>query len=97
MENFVSAPIRPAAAYDRVLPDRRTSPFIVGAGHPLSGMDANTLIANTALDADQRVIASLAEAGKTALVPSKANRKVARDHDRDLYKAGHLIETFAAS
>jgi transposase len=28
--------------------------------------------------------------------PSKANRRVPRDHDRDLYEAHHLIENFFA-
>ncbi len=59
-------------------------------------MDADTLIADKAFDADKRVIEPLAEAGKETVIPSKANRKVARDHDRDLYKARHLIENFFA-
>jgi transposase len=68
---------------------------LVGADHLLPGMDANTLIADKAFDADKRVIAPLTEVGKTAVIPSKANRKVARDHDQNLYKARHLIENFA--
>jgi transposase len=69
---------------------------LVGADHLLPGMDANTLIADKAFDADKRVIAPLTEVGKTAVIPSKANRKVARDHDQNLYKARHLIENFFA-
>ena len=67
-----------------------------GADHLLPDMKADTLIADKAYDADQRVMTPLAEAGKTAVIPSKSNRKVARDHDQHLYKARHLIENFFA-
>ena len=67
-----------------------------GADHLLPTVKADILIADKAYDADQRVIAPLAEAGKTVVIPSKSNRKVARDHDRHLYKARHLIENFFA-
>ena len=59
-------------------------------------MDADMLIADKAFDADERVIAPLAIAGKAVVIPSKANRTVRRDYDRDLYKARHLIENFFA-
>ena len=59
-------------------------------------MQADTLIADKAFDADARVIAPLAAAGKAVVIPPKANRKVSRDYDRDLYKARHLIENFFA-
>ena len=36
------------------------------------------------------------EAGKTAVIPPKPNRKEPRAYDRDLYKARHLIENFFA-
>ena len=38
----------------------------------------------------------LEQAGKTAVIPPKANRKDPRPYDRDLYKARHLIENFFA-
>ena len=59
-------------------------------------MKAGMLIADKAFDADKRVIAPLVAAGKTAVIPSKANRKIARDYDREIYKARHLIENFFA-
>ena len=59
-------------------------------------MDADMLIADKAFDADERVIAPLAIARKAVVIPSKANRTVRRDYDRDLYKARHLIENFFA-
>ena len=59
-------------------------------------MDADTLIADKAFDADKRVIEPLAAARKATVILPKASRKVARDYDRDLYKARHLIENFFA-
>ena len=74
-----------------------------GQAHDLAGADAllpelvaKTLIADKAYDADGRVLEPLALTGKSAVIPSKRNRKVPRDHDKDLYKARHLIENFFA-
>src|SRR3954454_21491808 len=60
---------------------------LVGADHLLPSMHSNTLIADKTFDADQRVIAPLAAAGKIAVIPPKANRRLPRDYDRDLYMA----------
>ena len=67
-----------------------------GADHLLPGMEAGTLIADKTFDADKRVLRPLAAAGKAAVIPPKANRRVVRDYDRDLYKERHLIENFFA-
>ena len=69
---------------------------LTGADHLLPSMQAETLIADKAFDADARVIAPLAAAGKLAVIPSKANRRLPRDFDRDLYKTRHLVENFFA-
>ena len=69
---------------------------LVGADHLLPEMKADVVIADKAFDADERVIEPLAAAGKTAVIPPKANRREPRDYDRDLYKARHLIENFFA-
>ena len=69
---------------------------LAGADHLLPDMQADMLIADKAFDADKRVLDPLAAAGKGAVIPPKANRRVARDYDRDLYKARHLIENFFA-
>jgi transposase len=66
------------------------------ADHLLPTVAAGTLIADKAFDADEHVIKPLANAGRTTVMPSKANRKVALVYDRDLYKARHLIENFFA-
>jgi len=47
-----------------------------------------------ARDADDRALIPWQQAGKTAVIPPKANRKVQREYDRELYKARHLIENF---
>ena len=65
-----------------------------GADALLPQMEADTVLADKALDADERVIEPLLAAGKTAVIPPKSNRKTRRDFDKDLYKARHLIENF---
>ena len=59
-------------------------------------MQAGTLIADKAFDANERVIEPLAAAGKTAVIPPTATRKSSRVYDRDFYKPRHLIENFFA-
>lgn len=72
-----------------------------GQAHDLAGADAllpqmaaDTVLADKAFDADERVIELLAAAGKTAVIPPKSNRKNPRIYDKELYKARHLIENF---
>ena len=67
---------------------------LVGADHLLPTMQAGTLIADKAFDADARVLAPLAEVGRIAVIPPKSNRRELRGYDRDIYKARHLIENF---
>ena len=69
---------------------------LVRADHLLPSMQAETLIADKAFDADERVLVPLAAAGKTSVIPPKANRRFPRDFDRDIYQARHLIENFFA-
>jgi transposase len=59
-------------------------------------MQAEALIADKAFDPDARVVAPLAAVGKTAVIPPKANRRLPRAFDRELYKPRHLIENFFA-
>lgn len=72
-----------------------------GQAHDLQGADillpqmkAETLIADKAYDADERVLIPLAVAGKTAVIPPKSNRKIQRHYDKELYKERRLIENF---
>lgn len=55
-----------------------------------------TVIPDKAYDAQERVIAPLLKKGKSVVIPSRVTRKEQRGHDRDLYKARHLIENFFA-
>jgi transposase len=52
------------------------------------------VIADKAFDADERVIEPLQQAGKTVVIPPRANRKSLRPYDQHLYEARHLIENF---
>ena len=70
-----------------------------GQAHDLEGVDAllpqmqaDTLLADKAFDADLRVIEPLLAAGKTPVIPPKSNRKLQRTYDKELYKARHLME-----
>jgi len=72
-----------------------------GQAHDLQGADAllphmkaDTLLADKAFDADQRVIEPLQKAGKTCVISPKRNRKTPRPFDNEMYKARHLIENF---
>jgi transposase len=65
-----------------------------GADALLPALDASIVIADKGYDADERVLQPLAQAGKTAVIPPRANRKVQRAYDKDLYQARHLIENF---
>jgi transposase len=72
-----------------------------GNAHDLRGADAllpqlqaDTLLADKAYDVDKRVINPLLAAGKTAVIPSKSNRRTPRPFDREMYKTRHLIENF---
>jgi transposase len=67
-----------------------------GADILLPQIEADIVIADKGFDADERVIAPLEKAGKTAVIPPKANRKQPRGYDKELYKARHLIENFFA-
>jgi transposase len=78
------------------LPTSGEAHDLVGADHLLPDMQADALIGDKAFDADERVREPLAAAGRTAVIPPKANRRSPRDYDRHLYKERHLIENFFA-
>jgi hypothetical protein len=50
-------------------------------------MQADTLLADKAVDADRRVILPLRAAGKSAVIPPRRNRICQRSDDKELYKA----------
>jgi hypothetical protein len=53
-------------------------------------MGVDFLMADKAFDADKRVITVLANKNKVVFTPPKANQKIIRTCDRDLYKAPPL-------
>ena len=67
-----------------------------GADVLLPQVEAATVLADKAYDADERVLLPLAAAGKTAVIPPKSNRRIQREYDKDIYKTRHLIENFFA-
>jgi transposase len=67
-----------------------------GADALLPSLEAETVIADKAFDAEERVIRPLEQAGKTPVIPPRSNRKTPRPYDTDLYQARHLIENFFA-
>lgn len=60
----------------------------------LSG--AQAAIADRADDARERMLEPLAQSVAEIVIPSKKNRREQRGHDRHLYRARHLIESFFA-
>lgn len=67
-----------------------------GADVLLPQLRAPILIADKGFDAEARVLTPLREAGKQAVIPSRAKRLQPRTYDKELYKARHLIENFFA-
>jgi transposase len=65
-----------------------------GADVLLPTLAAPIVMADKGYDADERVLQPLAQAGKTVVIPPKANRQEQRAYDRERYKARHRIENF---
>ncbi len=72
-----------------------------GQASDLTGFDglaeticSDVLIADKGYDADKRVRAVLARAGKSAVIPPRRNRKNPACYDIELYKKRHHIENF---
>jgi transposase len=62
-----------------------------GGDQLLGDVIADTVLADKAYDADERVIERLQAQGKTVVIPPRRNRKQPGDYDKELYKARHLI------
>jgi len=76
-----------------------------GQAHDLQGSDVllpdviattQAFLADKAYDAAARVLDLLKEAGVTAVIPPKANRKEQREYDKEIYKWRHLVANFFA-
>lgn len=83
--NPTGFPLTPGQTHDRD-----------GADALLPDITADTIIADKAFDADERMIQPWQQAGKRIVIPPKSNRTIKREYDEDLYRARHLIENFFA-
>ena len=61
----------------------------------IKGVSFDALLADKAFDADW-LLQDLDERGATAVIPPKANRKIQRDYDAEVYKWRHLVENYFA-
>lgn len=75
-----------------------------GQANDLEGSDAlideitkaDTVLADKAYDADERMRDKLNKKGCTAVIPPRSNRNNPAKYDKDIYKDRHLIENFFA-
>jgi len=76
--------------------------FILTGGQAHDAPIATQLLEDFAFDAvladgsydSDAIVAYINEQNAEAVIPSRSNRKVAREYDQDLYKARHLVECF---
>jgi transposase len=66
-----------------------------GVAPLIKGISFNALLADRAFDADW-LLQDLDARGATAVIPPKANRKIQRDYDREVYRWRHLVENYFA-
>ena len=64
-----------------------------GVAPLIKGLSFNALLADKAFDADW-LLQDLDQRGATAVIPPKANRKIQRDYDAEVYKWRHLVEKY---
>lgn len=57
----------------------------------IDGMSAEALLADRGYDTDE-ILEKAVSNGMEPVIPSKANRKIQRAHDKYLYKLRHLVE-----
>ena len=66
-----------------------------GVAPLIKGVSFNALLADKAFDADW-LLQDLDQRGATAVIPPKANRKIQRQYDAEVYKWRHLVENYFA-
>ena len=66
-----------------------------GVAPLIDGVSFGALLADKAFDSDW-LLQELDDRGATAVIPPKANRKIQRDYDKDMYKWRHLVENYFA-
>lgn len=66
-----------------------------GVAPLIKGVSFDALLADKAFDADW-LLQDLDQRGATAVIPPKANRKIQRNHDAEIYTWRHLVENYFA-
>ena len=66
-----------------------------GVAPLIKGISFDALLADKAFDADW-LLQDLDTRGAAAVIPPKANRKIQRDYDAEVYKWRHLVENYFA-
>jgi transposase len=61
------------------------------AEHLLEGVKTEYVLADRGYDTE-KVLEKIKQIGADAVIPSRSNRKVQRDYNRELYKKRNLIE-----
>ena len=66
-----------------------------GVAPMIKGVSFDTLLADKAFDTDG-LLKDVDARGATAVIPPKANRKIKREYDEEIYKWRHLVESYFA-
>ena len=66
-----------------------------GVAPLIKGVSFDTLLADKAFDTDG-LLQDVDARGATAVIPPKANRKIQREYDEEIYKWWHLVENYFA-
>ena len=61
----------------------------------IEGVSFDALLADKAFDTDW-LLQDVDARGTTAVIPPKANRKIQREYDDEIYKWRHLVENYFA-
>jgi transposase len=75
----------------RVLITQGTTADCTQAETLIDGFEGDYLLADRAYDVNN-IIEKAEDQGMQAVIPSKKNRKVQREYDKDIYKLRHLVE-----
>lgn len=66
-----------------------------GVAPLIEGVSFDALLADKAFDTDG-LLQDVDARGATAVIPPKANRKIQREYDEEIYKWRHLVENYFA-
>jgi len=66
-----------------------------GVAPLIEGVSFDALLADIAFDTDW-LLQDVDARGATAVIPPKANRKIQREYDEEIYKWRHLVENYFA-